>query len=109
MSEISTPQFDVPFRLGPDGQPVYVEQDSLNGVASSVETLLRTPLGLLEEEPDYGIMDPIFEEGPVDVDELQAAISQWEDRVDASLEEDPELINTLVRRVGLNVQARSGE
>lgn len=109
MSDIDTPQFDLPFRLGADGQPVEVEQDSLEEVSDSVETLLRTPVGSLEEEPDYGVNDPAFEEGAVDVDELQAAIGQWEQRADVLIEEDPELINTLARRVGVNIQSRAGE
>lgn len=107
MNDIVTPQFALPFRLGDDDQPLEVEQDSAEEVASCVETLMRTPIGFLEEEPDYGIIDPTFEEGAVDIVELQSAISQWEERADALIDEQPDFLDQLARRVTINVQVRS--
>lgn len=108
---METPQFDLPFRLASDGAAlVETEQDELDEVAQSVETLLRTPLGFVEENPDYGVSDQTFTEGDVDLDEIQTAISQWEgDRADALLDQEPDLLDQFVRRVRINVNVRSDD
>lgn len=106
MADLDTPQFDLPFRLTDDGA-AEVEQDSSEEVTDCVETLLRTRLGSVEENPDYGISDPTFEEGGVDLDEIQTAIGQWEPRADTMLEENPDLLDRFVSRVTLKTRVRS--
>lgn len=104
MNEVETPQFELPFRI--EGtRAVEIEQDSAEEIGDCIETLFRTPLGSVEEEPELGIVDPTFEEH-VDLSELQTAVTEWEGRAPTMLEESPdglELIN-FVRRV--NVEAR---
>lgn len=108
MDDLETPQFDLPFRLDPTGRDVVcVEQDELRDVTNSVETLLRTPLGFLEEQPDYGVPDGTFGEGAVDVSEIATAISQWEVRADVMIEDNPDLEDFLVRRIAVSIGARS--
>lgn len=108
MADIDTPQFDLPFRLDGDGvQPVEVEQDSNEEVWDSTETLLRTELGTIEENQDYGIVDPSFEEMPLDLNDAQAAISEWEPRFDVVLEEQPDALDALVSNIKVKGSARS--
>lgn len=105
-----TPQFDLPFMIDPlTGQPAEVEQDGLEDIADSVETLLRTRLGFLEENPDYGIADPTFEEGEPDLEDIQAAIGAWEDRADDLIETNPEMLDRLVQNVYLSVRGRNAD
>jgi len=96
-----TPQFDLPFT------GAEVEQDSIEEVTQSVETLLRTPLGMYDENPDYGVVDPTFTEGDVNLQDIQVAISTWEDRADVLLEQDTDALDSLVRRVRINESVRS--
>lgn len=106
--ETDTPQFDLPFRLGPGDEPLVVAQDGIEEVADCVETLLRTELGSIEENPDYGITDPTFTEGMVDLNEIQTAISQWEgDRADTLIDQEPDLLDAFVTRVNLDLKVRS--
>lgn len=108
MADIDTPQFDLPFRLDPTGRDVMtVEQDTLDDVTNSVETLLRTQLGFLEEQPDYGVPEGLFDEGELDTSEIATAITQWEERADVIIENNPDLEDHFVRRIGLNIRARS--
>lgn len=105
MPDIETPQFDLPFRL--DGRAVrVVEQDSLDDVANSVETLMRTPLGSLDENPDYGVVDGTFDEGRVDLNEIQTAISQWEPRADTLMEDNSDYEDMFLRKIATNVGVR---
>jgi phage baseplate assembly protein W len=108
-SDLDTPQFDLPFRLGPDGSPVEIEQDTVEEVGDCVEVLLRTPLGFYADQPDFGVDLPLFEEssGAVNMDEVQTAISAWEERADALIDSQPDLLDVFVSRVTINVRART--
>lgn len=103
-----TPQFDIPFRLDSfTGQPAELEQDEIEEVTDSVETLLRTQLGSLEENPDYGVFDPTFEEGEPDMEDIQSAIGQWEDRADDLIEQKPDYLDHLIQNVYMTVSGRT--
>lgn len=106
MPDDDAPQFDLPFRLGSDGQPVETPQDELQDVTNCVQVLIRTPLGFFPEQPDYGTVEGTFEE-EVNLDDLQAAISQWEERADDMIEEDPDMLDYFVRNVNIKTSARS--
>lgn len=108
MADIETPQFDTPFRLDSTGRDaVVVEQDSLDDVTNSVETLMRTPLGFLEEQPDYGMPEGIFSERGVDVAEVSSAITHWEERADVLIEEQPDLNDHFIQNIAIQVGASS--
>jgi phage baseplate assembly protein W len=109
MADLDTPQFDLPFRLGADGNPVEVEADSGAEIGDCVEVLLRTPLGFHDDLPDYGVDMPLFEEssGAVNMDEVQTAISTWEERADVLIDSEPDLLDVFVSRVTINVRART--
>lgn len=104
-----TPQFDLPFRLGDDGAPVEIEQDSVEEIGDCVEVLLRTPLGFYDDQPDFGVELPLFEEsgGAVNMDEVQTAIAAWEERADVLIDSRPDLLDLFVSRVTINVRART--
>lgn len=104
-----TPQFGLPFRLGPDGAPIEVSQDSSQEIGDCVEVLLRTPLGFYADQPDYGVEFPLFEEGTgaVDMNEVQTAISTWEERADELIDARPDLLDAFVSRVTINSRSRT--
>lgn len=73
-------RLSLPLRVAADGALAAVEQDSPAEVAQSVALLLATRPGERRSVPDYGTDDPTFT--GLDVDEIHAAIEQWEDRAD---------------------------
>lgn len=104
-----TPQLALPFRFGANGQPLTVDQDSVEEVADCVETFLRTPLGHFPEQPDYGLLDPSFEEGAVDTQELAAGLAQWEERANVALEQRPDLRDRFTNVLNIQLSTRSGD
>lgn len=79
----------VPFRLGPDGQPVTVVQDTIDDIAGCVTVLCNTPQGERLDLPDYGIPDQTFAQGEPSVAVVQAAIADWEPRANATVTATP--------------------
>lgn len=107
LEENETPQFALPFQFTTDGkEPRVVAEDSEEEIRSCVEVLLRTPLGFHEEEPELGGAPEPFEEGGPDIDEIQAAIAQWEPRADAIIEERPDFLDAMVSTIAVDVRVR---
>lgn len=63
-----------------DGGLLVVEQDSADHVAQCVEVAARTEEGWRIDAPDFGIPVPLSHVGPVDVEELRAALVRSEPR-----------------------------
>lgn len=74
------PQFDAPFRLGPDGQPVTVVQDSPNEIGAAVYDIMVCPQGAAVNNPDFGIPSPLFDLLDIDTAAIVAAVQQLEPR-----------------------------
>lgn len=105
MSDDTTPQFAMPFRLNVAGtDALTVAEDSEDDVRSCVEVLIRTPVGFFEEAPELGGQPEPFEEGDVDLDEIQSAVSQWEPRADPLIEAHPDFLDALISNI--NIEAR---
>lgn len=98
------PHLSVPFRLAPSGAYVEVDdQDSPEEVRGCVYNILVTPLGHREELPEFGVVDPTFRTASATLEDVQAAVEQWEDRAPIVFEEDPDYLDVLVRRVRVTV------
>lgn len=82
MADITNPHFRVPFFVGKS--VAAVEQDSDEEVRQCVEAVVRTEVGTRIERPEFGIFDPTFQEFPGGVDEIAAAVEEWEPRVRAA-------------------------
>lgn len=80
-----------------------VEQDSVSEIAQCVEVVVRYPLGLRPEQPEFGLTDPAFRQVPVGTAELDQAVSRWEPRAAALSEERPDLYDQAVAEVLVNV------
>lgn len=101
-SQVSTPHFAKPFRLGTDGAFAVVEQDSLDDVMQCIEVLVSTEIGSREELPGYGITDPTFTTS-VDLSEIAQAIDDWEDRASVDINQAVDTRDDLIRNVSLSV------
>lgn len=96
------PHFGHPFRFE-NGRAVVVEQNSLDDVATCVETIVRYRQGDRIAVPNFGIDDLTFTEGDLDLDAMVQAIERWEERVDVLISEAPDRFDELVRFVRVQV------
>lgn len=96
------PHFKVPLELSGSGFAT-VEQDSADEVEQCVEAILRTPLGALERDPEFGIPDPTF---GVDLSAISASVDALEPRAALSLDE--EWLDEFYERIHAEVDLRGG-
>jgi phage baseplate assembly protein W len=80
---LDVPHLAVPFRLGGSGRFAVVEQDSPDELVQCVAVCLATPEGSRAEVPDFG--SPRFEFDLPDPNDVIAAVTEWEPRVDLSV------------------------
>lgn len=80
---VDVPHLKVPFAIvGPAA--AVVDQNSIEEIEQCVLAVVKTEVGQRIERPEFGIVDPTFEQiGPdSDADEIVAAIEEWEPRVE---------------------------
>lgn len=100
----AVPHFAFPFRLGPGGRMAVVEQDSLDEIAQNVGILMLTRPGSRIEIPEFGTRTLLFREpGGTDVDLAASQALEWEPRAAIALQENPDRMDDLVRRVRATV------
>jgi phage baseplate assembly protein W len=80
---VDVPHLSVPFHLSGSGRFAVVEQDSDAELIQCVAVCLATPEGSRAEVPDYG--SPRFEFTLPDANDVIAAVTEWEPRVDLSV------------------------
>jgi phage baseplate assembly protein W len=71
------PHFAHPFERGDDGNVKVVEQGTPEHVMSQVEILVLCPVGFRYERPDFGWPWPLFQNAPLDLKALEAAIARF--------------------------------
>lgn len=64
-----------PFRIGPDGHAVTVEEDTDDAYTQAIAIHLLTRRGERELVPTFGTLDPVF--GEVTADELNTALDAF--------------------------------
>jgi phage baseplate assembly protein W len=102
----AVPHFALPFRFS-NPQAASNEQDSLEEIADAVLAILVTQVGFRVELPGFGIDDPTFAMGHVDLEQLRAAAESWEPRASTLWSQYPDLVDELLVHVGVNVSVRS--
>lgn len=100
------PHFVLPFRVA-NGAAVVVEQDTTDDVLVCVLAILLCPLGYRAELPDFGIDDPTFSEGFVDLESITRTLAEWEPRADALMTQQVDSMDDLVRYVSMLLSTRS--
>jgi phage baseplate assembly protein W len=97
---VRTPHLAVPFQIV-GKKAAVVEQDSSDEVAQCVYAVLGTELGSRLEEPDFGITDPSFRVGGMDLGEALLALSRWEPRANVTADQE---IADMVASVNVEVR-----
>jgi phage baseplate assembly protein W len=102
------PHFALPFRFERNVAAV-VEQDTTDEITDCMTSILLCPLGFRSELPAYGVEDPTFAMGAVDLDALAAAVRLWEPRADAVFTQHPDALDALVADVSARVGIPSAD
>lgn len=101
---LDRPHFDLPFRFNPvTNLPAEVEQGSLQEVSNSAEVVLRFRKGEREELPEFGIEDPTFSEGDIDLESIRNDVLFWEPRAKAQFTEAYGSVDAGVRNLTVKV------
>ena len=100
------PHFSLPFRFAGSSAAVN-EQDSIDEIADACLAILVCPVGFRVELPAFGLEDPTFSTPAPDMDAIRAALDQWEPRASATISEYPDLLDTLISHVEVDVQVRT--
>lgn len=86
--EIQNPHFRLPLQFGSVNGGAFVnEQDTEEDVIDCVKAIISWPTGTRHDLPEFGVPDLVFQlDADAMIDQLQAAVEQWEDRADVSAE-----------------------
>lgn len=81
---VSVPHLALPvkFLAQPDGSVAAdtVEQDSHEEIHHCVEAIVRYERGQRPEQPEFGIISPVFQSGPIKTEPIREAVQAWEPR-----------------------------
>lgn len=84
MPDLLSPQFAIPFRVT-NGEVACVEQDAPEDILQNAVVVIRYRKGDRSALLDFGISRPEFREGGADLDDIIAAVKQWEPEVDVHI------------------------
>lgn len=93
------PKLKIPLALA-GGELATVEQGSEDDVAQCVYVILATPLGSRVDDTRFGVEDPTFDQLPLDLSEMLAAIHTYEP---AAQVETAQEIEEMAARVSVGV------
>lgn len=99
---VLVPHFDLPFRLSGTSFAV-TEQDSERDIGNCVETIIRTPYGSRDDNPNFGLDDHTFENQPLAKDAIIAQIEDQEPRSTILITETPDKIDRLIDNLKIEV------
>lgn len=91
-----------PYLLG-----VSVEQDSDDELLAAAAVITCTPRGHRDDLPDFGVTQPVFVQGPIDLELLASELVASDPRLTADLDEEIDLTQATVRTVHLAIQQSS--
>lgn len=74
ISNGSTPQWDSPFRINPDGLVAEVAQGSTEEIGGQIYNVLTCPQGAALSDPDFGIPTPLFGSLPLNTAAIVKAV-----------------------------------
>ncbi len=103
---IDLPHFTHPFRFD-NGRAAVAQQNSDDDIWTCIETIVRFHKGDRIADPEFGITDPSFAEGQVDVEAIRREVEKLEDRAALVIAEHPDRFDELVRHVLIEAKGDS--
>lgn len=98
------PHLSFPFRFGPGGHAVELEQDTEDEIVNCVQLILACEVGSLVDQSDFGITDPTFSVTP-NLLLLQHQIESWEPRATLDLSSDLDPSDFTIQDIEISVKA----
>lgn len=99
---IELPHFPAEFKLTEHGA-VYVEQDSPEDIAACVFRIVSTVTGFREDYPEFGVGEVVFQNVPLNLGALEAAIEKFEPRAELNTTEGAQAMQQALRQIGIEV------
>jgi len=98
-----------PLRYSRNGYAA-VQQDTVAELSVNVAVICSFPLDFRDEAPEFGIPDPDFQQRPLDLTSLYAAVDAYEPRARVNVHELPfDPVDPTAARVRLEVAMPGGE
>jgi phage baseplate assembly protein W len=96
--DVLNPHFRLPLQFGGiNGGAIVNEQDDSDDVMDCVRAIVAFPVGARVDNPEFGIPDLLFKEYDQSaVDQVRAAIDEWEDRVSVDVESSIPVTDQLI-------------
>lgn len=104
MAKPSVPHFNLPFRFAVHADAV--QQSTIDDVTNCVEACLRTHLGWREEEPQFGIDDPVFGQQPINLQPMLSQLLLNEPRAVVLMTQAPDMLDEMIDRILTRVSLR---
>jgi hypothetical protein len=98
------PHFSFPFRRGANNKVAVDEQDTTQHIMSCENTIVRCPLGFREDRPEFGWPFPMFENIPLNLSSLEAALRRFEPRGEAKADEYAAAADAAAREIKIEVE-----
>lgn len=99
---IALPHFSNHFEIHRHG-PVVVEQDTSEDIAACVYRICVCTEGFREDQPEFGISEPVFTTVPLELEGLVGSIERWEPRAELEVSEQAEAASQALRQIGIEV------
>jgi phage baseplate assembly protein W len=87
------------------GRYVTVDQDTTDEVMQCVRAVISTVRGQRENLPSFGLDDDLtFALQDIDPSRIEAALSEWESRAQATITIMPQTVDTLLQVIRVQVE-----
>lgn len=98
-----------PFRWSANGHAHVMEQDFIDEVANCCEVILKCPVGIRTELPEFGTPDQTFLPA-ADPEVIIGVLARWEPRADASIVRQVVFgLDETESDVNIQIRGREGE
>jgi phage baseplate assembly protein W len=108
MPKPENPHFRYPFRFddGLDKHALVNDQGTEDEIIDCVIAIVKTPRGFRDDLPEFGIIDSTFNEQPLRVEDIHAALDQWEERAAYRVTTQSDFRERLAAVLQIEVQSR---
>lgn len=106
MPDRVTPRLAFPPRMAGRGMAT-VEQDSEEEINQSAKLTLRYARGDRTKLPGFGLPDQALRENGADLSEIRATITEWDERADAEVFTDDDLLDA-IQEIRVEVDSSDG-
>lgn len=108
-SEVDTPHFALPLRLGKNGHVFLNQQDTGDDILDCVKAIIAYPIDVRKDMPEFGIPDLLFrQQSGAIIEQVRQAISDWEDRATTEVEGEPAITDQMISNLLVSIGVTDG-